>query len=127
MIAATYVQIDLDTLRLERLIRDTPQRCSYAQVVRVIAVQIVERAAQRLVPLDSEDYRRHAIDMRHHALGIDQHDTVFETLDYRLGLALLVDQLLDVELFELLKPLGHLVEFRSDGLELGEPLLAEPP
>jgi hypothetical protein len=65
--------------------------------------------------------------MCYHALGIDQHDTVLETLDYRLGLALLVDQPVDVEPFELLKPVGHLVEFRSDGLELGEPLLAEPP
>src|SRR5208337_4304221 len=97
----------------------------HTQVVWVIAVQIVERAAQRLVPLHSEDYRRHTIDMRHRAIGIDQHDTVFDTLDYRLGLTLLVDQPLDVELFELLKPLGHLVEFRSNSLKFREGLLTE--
>ncbi len=40
--------------------------------------------------------------MRDDSIAVDQHDAVFEALDDRLGLALFINQALDVELVVLL-------------------------
>src|ERR1700733_3738344 len=90
------------------------------------AAEIVEGAAERVLLIDAENQRCNLIYMRDDSLAVDQHDAVFEALDDRLGLALFVNQALDVELVVLLEALGHLVELARDCFELGERLRAEP-
>src|SRR5579863_8787138 len=91
----------------------------------MVAAEIVEWTAERVGWIDAEDQRRDLVDMRDHPVGVDQHDAVFKALDNRLGLALLINQALDVELVVLLQALGHLVELASDCLQLGEWLRPE--
>ena len=91
----------------------------------MVAAEIVERTAECVLEIDAKNQRRDLIYMRDDSIAVYQHDPVFEALDYRLGLALLVNQALDVELVVLLQPLGHLVEFARDRFELGERLGTE--
>ncbi len=129
MIAAANVKIDFGAMAvgprcpgpLQRA-----QRVANAQVVRMVAAEIVERTAERVLQIDAEDQRRDLIYVRDDSVAVDQHDAVFEALDDRLGLALFVNQALDVELVVLLEALGHLVEFARDRFELGQRLRAEP-
>ena len=90
----------------------------------MVAAEIVERTAERVLQIDTEDQRRDLIDVRDDSIAVDQHHAVFEALDDRLGLALFVNQALDVELVVLLQALGHLVEFARNRLELGQRLRA---
>ena len=93
--------------------------------MRMIAVEVVEGLPSASARVDAEDDRRHFVDVRNDALGIDQNDAVFEALDDRLGLALFINDAIDVELLELLEALGHPIEFGGDALQFGERLLAE--
>src|ERR1700687_133752 len=88
----------------------------------MVAAEIVERTAERVLEIDAENQRRYLIYMRDDSVAVDQHDAVFEALDDRLGLALLVHQALDVQLVVLLEALGHLVELAGNRLELGQRL-----
>src|ERR1700733_10748983 len=90
--------------------------------MRMVAAEIIERTAERVLQIDAEDQRRDLIYVRDDAIAVYKHDAVFEALDDRLGLALFVNQALDVELVVLLQPLGHLVEFACNRFELGERL-----
>src|SRR6266849_4518175 len=54
VITAANVQIHLDALRIRRTIAaGAAQRRAHAHVVRMVAVEVVERAAERLVLLDA--------------------------------------------------------------------------
>ena len=49
------------------------------------------------------------IHVSNNPIGVDEHDAVLKTLDNRLRLALFINQPIDIELFELLQPFGHLL------------------
>src|ERR1700692_4070203 len=96
------------------------ERIANAQVMRMVAAEIVEGTAECVLKIDAKDQRRYLIYVRDDSVAVYQHDAVFEALDDRLGLALFVNQALDVELVVLLQPLGHLVEFARERFELSE-------
>src|SRR6202040_2408000 len=101
MIAAANVKIDFSAMAVGPC-RPGPlqraQRIANAQVVRMVATEIVERTAERVLQIDAENQRRYLIYVRDDSIAVDQHDSVFEALDDRFGLALFVNQALDVEL-----------------------------
>src|SRR5216683_6895956 len=94
--------------------------------MRGVAVEIVERAAEGFFALDAENNAGNLIHVRNDAVGVDQYDAVFEALNNRFGFAFLIDEPIDIEPFELLKPLSHSVELRSHGLEFSQRLLTQP-
>ena len=125
VVAAADVQVNFDTIGIRPFTLRIPQRGPHSQVVRMAAVQVVERAAERIFSFDAKYQGRDLVDVRHDSLGVDQHYPVLETLDDRLGLVLLVDQPIDVELLELFQPLRHPVELLHDDLQLGQWLRAQ--
>src|SRR5271170_1546398 len=125
MIAAANVKIDFSAMALRPGPLQCAQRVANPQVMRMVAAEVVERTAERVLQIDAQDERRDLIDVRDDSIAVDQHDAVFEALDDRLGLALFVNQALDVELVVLLEALGHLVEFTRDRFELGQRLGTE--
>ena len=92
----------------------------------MVAAQVIEAAAQRLGRLDAHDQRGDLIDVRDDAVRIDQHHAVFEAFDDRFGLALLVDDALDVHAIVMLEALRHLVELARNLIEFGQRLRPEP-
>src|SRR5208282_3103484 len=125
MIAAANVKIDFGAMAVRPGFLKRAQRIANAQVMRMVAAEIVERTAERVLEIDAQDQRRYQIYMRNNSFRIDQHDAVFEALDDRFGLALFVKEALDVKLVVLLEALGHLVELARDRFELGERLGAK--
>src|SRR5208282_6745288 len=126
MLAAADVKIDLSALALRPGPLQRAQRIANAEVMRMVAAEIVEWTAQCFLKIDAQDQRRYLIYVRDDSFRIDQHHPVFEALDDRFSLALFVNQTLDVELVVLLESLGHLVEFAPDRFELGQRLGAKP-
>src|ERR1700730_11966285 len=94
--------------------------------MRMVTIKVVEGAAERFFTLHVQNNTGEIVYMRDHTTGVDQNDTVFDAFEYGLGFALLVDQPVHVEFFELLEAVRHPVEFGAYGLKFGDRLLAEP-
>jgi hypothetical protein len=83
--------------------------------MRMVATQIIERAAKSLRSFSAKNESCDFVDMRNHPFGIDQDNAVVKTLDDRFGFPLLVNQ-----------TVGHCVELRGHGLKFGQWLLSKP-
>src|SRR5579862_7149421 len=122
MIAAANVKIDFSAMAIRAGPLQRAQRIADAQVMRMVAAEIIEWTAEGILKIDAENQQRDLIYVRDDSVAVDQYDAVFQALYDRLGLALFVNQTLDVELVVLFQPFGHLVEFARDRFELGERL-----
>src|SRR5271163_2286311 len=91
----------------------------------MITVEVVKPAAQGLATLDPDNDAADLVDVRDDAVRVDQNDAVLDALDDCFGFAFLINQAVHIELLELFKAFGHLVEFGGYRLEFGEGLRAQ--
>ena len=105
----------------EQLAHDLTQ----TQVMRVIAAEGIEGDGRSLEPLEREDGARHLVHVEHVTRGVEHDEPVVDALDHRLGLRLLVEHGVDVQLLERFQALRHLPVLVCHLLELRERLRPE--
>src|SRR5882672_4435991 len=73
MLAAADVKIDFDAVAVVvgRGPLDSAQGVANAEIMGMVAAEIVERTAERIGGIDAENQRRDFIDMRDDAVGVD--------------------------------------------------------
>ena len=71
LVAAAHVQIDFDARAVGEHLAAVGERCAHLQVMRMIAVEVVEWRSQRVRASDAEDDRRNFVDMCYDARRID--------------------------------------------------------
>src|SRR6202167_5768739 len=69
--SATNMKLDLDSAAVLIFFQDS-ERIAHPNIVRMIALQVVEALAQRVIALDTYDYRRDFVDMRDDSRRVDQ-------------------------------------------------------